>query len=283
MNPGILTPPTQFATMPRGLLGRPTPVPMIDARRVFDPDAERYITAVERADGRPLEEAVRVAIGEFVIGCKEDGIWSAIRASCILMGARTLSGALVPLAGTAPTNNNFVSGDYNRKTGLIGNGTTKWLDSNRNNNSESQNSKHLSCYVSAASTASVSGRPYVAAALASGSSHLHGGGTNNRLSVRANTNTSIFDLANTESITGFIGVTRSDGTNTDYRYSGATTKSNAAPSVTPANGFIGVFYGTGTGYSDGRFAFYSVGSSLTLSLLDTRVSTLYAAIGNAIA
>lgn len=29
MNPGILTPPTQYATMPRGLLGRPTPVPVV--------------------------------------------------------------------------------------------------------------------------------------------------------------------------------------------------------------------------------------------------------------
>lgn len=37
MNPGILTPPTQYATMPRGLLGRPTPVPVIDYRTPLDP------------------------------------------------------------------------------------------------------------------------------------------------------------------------------------------------------------------------------------------------------
>jgi hypothetical protein len=57
---------------------------------------------------------------------------TAIKASCILAGARTLAGALVPLAGAAPTNvGPFVSGDYNRKTGLVGDGSTKYLNSNR--------------------------------------------------------------------------------------------------------------------------------------------------------
>jgi hypothetical protein len=87
-------------------------------------------------------------LASFVKGCKNDGIWTAIKASCILAGARTLAGALVPLVGTAPTNFDglFDSGDYNRKTGLIGDGSTKSLDSNRNNNADPQNSKHVSAY-----------------------------------------------------------------------------------------------------------------------------------------
>ena len=75
----------------------------------YDTDAGNYIQAVEAADGQALEAATRQAINNFVVGCKQDGIWSAIKASCILAGARTLNGALVPLVGTAPTNNNFVS------------------------------------------------------------------------------------------------------------------------------------------------------------------------------
>jgi len=63
---------------------------------VSDPDAQAYITAVETADGQALETAVRTAINNFVVGCKADGIWNAIKASCILAGARTLAGALVP-------------------------------------------------------------------------------------------------------------------------------------------------------------------------------------------
>jgi len=85
----------------------------------FDADASTYIEAVEVADGQALETGVRYAINDFVIGCKQDGIWDAIKASCIMAGARTLDGALVPLVGTAPTNYNFVAGDYNRELSLI--------------------------------------------------------------------------------------------------------------------------------------------------------------------
>jgi hypothetical protein len=104
--------------------------------RTFDPEITAYIAAVETADGQALEPAVKTAYINFILGCKADGIWNAIKASCILAGARTLTGALVPLAGTAPTSFNFVDGDYNRKTGLVGDGSTKYLDSNRNNNAD---------------------------------------------------------------------------------------------------------------------------------------------------
>jgi hypothetical protein len=98
-----------------------------------DADAVAYIDAVEAADGQALETATRMAINSFVKGCKADGIWPAIKASCILAGARTRLGALTPLAGTAPTSFNFVDGDYNRKTGLVGDGSTKYLDSTGTN------------------------------------------------------------------------------------------------------------------------------------------------------
>jgi hypothetical protein len=111
---------------------------LISSVYTYDADASAYILAVEAADeiASPgigaLEPATRSAINKFVVGCKADGIWTAIKASCILSGARTLAGALVPLAGTAPTNFNFVSGDYNRKTGLgDASNTTKYLNSNR--------------------------------------------------------------------------------------------------------------------------------------------------------
>jgi hypothetical protein len=88
-----------------------------DYRSAFaDPDVQAYLSAVEQADGQALEYPVAYAVDEFVRGCKADGIWSAIKASCILAGARTRLGALTPLVGTAPTSFNFVDGDYNRKT-----------------------------------------------------------------------------------------------------------------------------------------------------------------------
>ena len=115
------------------------------AASAYDTDAQTYITAVEAADGQSLETATKDAINAFVVGCKADGIWSAIKASCILAGARTLAGALVPLVGSAPTNvnGNFVSGDYNRKNGLAGNGSTKSLRTGILANALSSTSHHF--------------------------------------------------------------------------------------------------------------------------------------------
>jgi hypothetical protein len=134
-----------------------------------DPDAQAYLQAVEAADGQALEFEVARAIDNFVLGCKADGIWNAIKASCILAGARTLNGALVPLVGTAPTNFNFVSSDYNRKTGLVGNGSTKYLNSNRNNNADPQNSHHLAVF---ASTAVTDASRYMGSGSSTGSSTI---------------------------------------------------------------------------------------------------------------
>lgn len=96
----------------------------------LDSDAATYISAVEAADGQALESTTKKAINDFVVGCKADGIWDAIETGCLLIAAKTLDGCLVPLKGNAPTNIGFVSSDYNRKTGLKGDGSSKRLISN---------------------------------------------------------------------------------------------------------------------------------------------------------
>jgi hypothetical protein len=74
-----------------------------------DPDALTYLAAVAAADGAPVEVGVAVAVDDFIRGCKADpsgtpgrSNWDAIKASCILCGARTLAGALVPLRDYGP-------------------------------------------------------------------------------------------------------------------------------------------------------------------------------------
>jgi hypothetical protein len=221
----------------------------------YDTDAQAYITAVETADGQPLEVGVKVAIDELVVGCKADGIWTAIKASCILAGARTLAGALVPLVGTAPTNFNFVSGDYNRKTGLAGNGSSKYLNSNRANNADPQNSKHMAVYAS--SVGAVNGT-YIGIATTNGSSHFTSEGTTNTIG----------------------GFNRASGTTISGRGGGSTNASISMTSTAPAAGGLLVF--DGIGKSTARLAFYSIGESLNLALLDARVSALISALATAI-
>jgi hypothetical protein len=251
-----------------------------------DADARAYLAAVREADKANLEPAVAKAISDFVIGCKTDGIWDAIKASCILAGAKTLAGALVPLKGTAPTNNNFVSGDYNRLTGLVGNASTKYLDTNRAGNADPQNSFHAAVYGSTLDSGSGALSPLW---LGSASASVRAGQLfwyansyyfNNRRAIAAHTT----QLTAFQS-SGFVGVTRSSSTavvgrakSTDYTFS----ISSSAPGSEDFFVFANNSAGTPEFYSSARLAFYSIGENIDLALLDTRVSALVTAIGAAI-
>jgi len=263
--------------------------------RGYDVDAAAYIRSVENADGQTLEPAVKAAINAFVLGCKADGIWTAIKASCVLMGARTLSGALTPLVGSAPTNNGpFVSGDYNRKTGLVGNATTKHLNSGFSGTAVPMNDNHQSIYVSDLPSLN-SAKSYIGQGNANdgdgaGNWHITNGGTSNAVLTFRNrmSGSTSNSVANGHLHTGFIGqrrnlqtgadavLVRSNKTNTGF-----TTGSFAEDSrnnLVYSRGWPGAT----SLVSDARLAFYSFGNALDLALLDTRVSALYTAIGAAI-
>jgi len=248
----------------------------------FDADASTYIEAVEAADTQALETGVRYAINDFVIGCKQDGIWSAIKASCILAGARTLSGALVPLVGTAPTNFNFVAGDYNRKTGLAGNGSTKYLNSNRNNNTDPQNNRHAAAYANPPDNA----QRYLIGARTPGTDE---GSTQ----ILHNTNSSCLNNADVSdnagatmptNILSLKGISRNNASNYVSRVNNASYTITRT-STAPVNQLLFIFNRqdlAATTYSNARIAFYSIGESLDLAKLDSRVSALITAIGAAI-
>jgi hypothetical protein len=244
----------------------------------YDEDAGNYIQAVEAADAQALEPATRKAINNFVIGCKQDGIWTAIKASCILAGARTLSGALVPLAGTAPTNVGglFVSGDYNRKTGLAGNGSTKSLLSNRLGNSDPQDSQHMSVYVSTRPTGP-NQKGYIGEAGAVGASYIFYNVSTTSIHSSSRTNNNE-DIVSAPTHTGLVGISRSNSSNYGRRLSGSTTsltKTSAAGSTAPIYVFaLGDGGSTPFFHSNASLAFYSIGESLDLALLDARVTNL---------
>jgi len=247
-----------------------------------EPEALAYIAAVEAADGQALEDGVKFAYNSFIKGCKADGIWDAIKTSCILAGARTLDGALVPLVGTAPTNNNFVSGDYNRETGLVGDGSTKYLDSNRNNNADPQNSKHCSFYYS--SIGATNGVQHLGTAQSSGNTMIRGSAGNVTDAVVAVNSAGVHAVPGVYSATGsgFASVSRSGPNVFSTLINGATTVITSA-SVAPINADIFLFKrGTDIYHSNARLAFYSIGESLDLALLDARVTTLMSDIGAAI-
>ena len=243
----------------------------------MDSDAAAYIAAVEAADTEPLEEKTKIAIDNFVLGCKSDGIWSAIKASCILAGARTLTGALVPLAGTAPTNFNFVAGDYNRKTGLVGDGSTKYLNSNRNNNADPQDDRHAAVYATTRGT--TGDRAYLSISASSGGATQVLSGINlSQLRTRCSDQTSSEVENNLHVIDSLLGISRAASSEYIKRGSG-TNETVSVASLLPIDGnyFVlarnNVSLSVGN-FSNARLAFYSIGESLDLALLDARVTDL---------
>ena len=264
------------------LYGQLSPLRVPTSMRFISNDADvvAYVVAVESADGNRLEDGVISAFDSFITGCKSDGIWTALKASCILAGARTLSGALVPLVGTAPTNFNFVSGDYNRETGLIGNGSTKYLNSNRANNTDPQNNFHQSVYVNTIQTGtSFRGLIGAGSSSADGNTNIT---TSTALIFRNRNPSGLQSIANQHLTTGFKGSSRSVSTS----YIARSGSSNSTFNITSASGVtsnITVFRNESqAANSDARLSFYSIGESLNLALLDTRVSTLMTDLAAAI-
>ena len=265
----------------------------------YDTDAGNYIQAVEAADGQALEPATRQAINNFVIGCKQDGIWNAIKASCILSGARTLNGALQPLVGTAPTNvgGNFVSGDYNRKTGLVGNGSSKSLRTGLLANALSNTSHHLffngSNFLASPASIQNYGGVYNGATLTSLLDIVTNTGSDGR-EIRSGTGGGAgAGSANIQTgliTSGSIAGARVSSTDLRLFQNGVTAATNTTsntPSL-PAIGF-GVFArnnnGTQAEHCSAQFNFFSIGDGLnttSMASLHARVTALITAFGVAI-
>jgi len=212
------------------------------------------------------------AIDRFIKGCREDGIYDDLNACCVMAGWDSLAGALTPLKGTAPTNTGFLDADLDRGIGLKGNGSSKYLDSNRGSNADGQNDFHHSLYVSNANSGNfyymgqdTGGSTGATAVFRSGSAL----GYRNRSSG--------FDAIGL-SAKGFLGQTRASSSEYSVR-SNATSTTQSRASQSPTAVDVAVYAGSvgfATAMSDATLSFYSIGSATDLALLDARVSTLMA-------
>jgi len=248
----------------------------------FEPEARAYILAVEQQDGQTLEPAVLTAINDFVAGCKADGLWSSLEACLLLAGPRTLAGINVPLVGPTPVFNAFTTAQYSRKTGLVGNASTMFINSNRDNSADGQNDHHMSVWVTQALTVGVymgRGRN------ANGTTHI-GRNNSSLVDFSRGRNASADTLSGgvyATAGTGFMGISRSASATYTFR-TRSTNNSFSRTSQAALAGNVHVF-GQNDSTPDrcnGRLAFYSIGAALTLSLLESRVSAYVSAIDGAI-
>lgn len=245
----------------------------------WDADALAYIAQVEVADGQALEPEVKLAMNRFVKQCKRDaspvaGVsnWQAMKATCLLAGARTLAGALVPLKGPAPTNYNFVSGDYNRATGMKGDGSTKYLATGYNNAADPDDNRHIAAF---------SSDRFNFYLLGSGGTEA---GMSQLLFVNAPPLTLYLRLLSGPwnygpTVTqdyGFAGMSRQPEVTDTIQWvlpdgEGSDT---ATPAAAAASLDVYVFRRLlGTSYSNSRIAFYSIGEAVDLISLRSAVNT----------
>jgi hypothetical protein len=232
-----------------------------------DADAQAYFDRITAA-GSTISNTNKAAVNAFIVGCKADGIWTAIKAACFLAGPDNLTGALVPLVGTAPTNFSFSSGDHSRTTGLLSNGA-KYINSNRANNADPQNNFSMGFWQTNA--ASMLGAIMGAGGANPGASMI---ATDQTVRCR---NTSAFggglSVGN-----GYGGINRSSSSGYSSRFNGSTL-SWTQSSQTPLGNTILIYRTAIAGVpTNPRLAFYHIGESLNLALLDARLATYMSSI-----
>jgi len=265
----------RFAGGYPGLSSQPLPT---------DADAIDYLTRVASADGAGVETGVATAVDAFFRHTKAAGVFDALKACCILAGARTLAGALVPVVGDAPTNvaNGFVNGDFSRTSGLTGDGTS-YLDTGFANTTLDKDDAHCAVYATSHETAT--GAYIGAFDLSTGDCQIAGFNATN---VICRFMASNGELIPSGKITPFLAATRGASASYLFRDDGATntiTRTSGIPTTMDWCVFARSTNPTHTAASDATIAFYSIGTdigSAGLTDLDTAVSNLITAIGEAL-
>jgi hypothetical protein len=121
----------------------------------------------------------------------------------------------------------------------VGDGTTKYLNSNRNNNADPQNSNHNAIYVFTADTSG--NKVYIGAGVdtnEAGTTNLGVLGTGDMFFRNRNGGATSITAAN--STTGFVGTSRSNAGNYTIRRIGSDTNAVVTSQV-PYNGSVFVF------------------------------------------
>ncbi|MFN9621284.1 MAG: hypothetical protein ACK587_00385 [Cyanobacteriota bacterium] len=239
-----------------------------------------------------LENGVKDAYDVFIRACIDAGFLgtsggvlsqsnSLIKVAPIMAGAQTIQGALVPLVGNALTRLGTLSGwNYNRKTGIRGNGTDNAINSSRNNNADPQNNKHMAVNLSTAMSGTVAAMGAQTVSPASQSLiYSFADGLDMRI------NSTIGGGVSPNNLSGFLGVARSTSSSLAFQSntvastaSNTSTTPNALPIYILARNLDGVVSIPTTA----RANFFSIGESVNLSALQPLVTTLLASISASI-
>lgn len=234
------------------------------------------------ANGSTVADPVLAAANAFILGCKADGTWGQIL-RCNLFAAATFAGVPVPLVkGVGPSLDiltNFTSSDWSMPTGLLGDGSTKYIDTGVAVNSLTAGNRHLGAYQLAPGSA----YKKILGADDSTANAFNIGHGNPWTSVGFGDGTSTNVATAIDATPGFI--CGSAGSSTTYVRSPIGTNSVATNGGANLTRTIFMF-ATDRGYpqdiSNGRYGGYTIGAALTLAqiaMIDARFAAFNAAIG----
>jgi hypothetical protein len=190
------------------------------------------------------------------------------------------------LRGTAPTaEGGWSSGDYDRATGLTGDGSALYLDSNFPADSTDDDDHHIAVYVANGDSGSHIDLGYTTA---TSYSQIFGNNSNNLILYYLGRNSQIYSPSGTGkgNTTGLIGLTANSGSSFDFRFdqTTGTATASASQSLQTYNYFVFARNNDETpdSYSQSKLSFYSAGTSLDLSKLDSHITAYVTAIGAAL-
>jgi hypothetical protein len=247
----------------------------------LDPTAATYIAAVEAADGQSMNTTIKIAVNDFFVGLKADaspnsGVsnYQALTQFFLFFAAKTLAGSLVPCKGNVPINTGLVSGDFTVKQGLTSS-VGKFLGSTYNGNFFAQDNNSGFGWMTALPT-DTNGFVLTDGLNVTGAYMLLPRGTpSNDVAVRSQSNTA--DIV-TPLTLGFVGTSRNSSTQFNIRTNGTTstiTRTSQTPRAVErlylnAPGAAGAF--------TGKLGAAGQGAAITMSALDSRLTTLAAAV-----
>ena len=244
---------------------------MILAGASFDPDAIIYRNAVIAA-GSSITDSNFSAVNNLIVGLKNQSLWTLIDQLFLLAGTSSIAGALVKAKGSGTaTNVNFVNGDYSQTTGLVGNGTSKYINTGRAANTLSNTSQHV--FVSGTGFETSGDRPFGGAFTGTAASLFvldsSVATTSNRSYRSGNFAVGTFPVYSPAGVTsGSVCGTRRSSTDAEIYENGVSKNSNAI-SVTPSFPAINIFLyalnssGTPAAYTASRLNMVSIGAGLT--------------------
>jgi hypothetical protein len=263
-------------------------VPYYPITSFYEENMWRWFWAVQDTyDATTLEEAVKQTVNRFIIRCKKDGLWKCFTDCYLFIGPRTLNGVIkIGLYGSNPdewhiansVSTGFVTGDYNRETGIKGDGVTKWIRTERVNNTFITDNHHRAAWVTEVGTGPI----FAGGVNQIGSTYVdwvpgYGG-------IRHGFVTNQKTISGEDALTssgGFVGFSRSKTSSYDYIVPGASGtvyQQSQTPWLEPVE-ILGASIDQTSNYQvvargSHRIGFYSHGSALDLARLKQRVSQL---------